>query len=75
MVKRTKGYGHDFGLIDLWREQHHNTICITWSNGTKDITKRVRTRIDRILADMQITDRVIDIQIMNTNVSDHDAIT
>lgn len=41
----------------------------------KDKNKIVRTRIDRMLADSRILDRITDIDIIDTKVSDHNAIT
>ena len=64
----------EFGIADAWRKRNPNTIGTTWSNGVKDKTKRVRTRIDRVLTDKRILDRIIEIQTVSTKVSDHDAV-
>ena len=64
----------DFNISDTWREQHPEIIGTTWSNGVKNETKKMRTRIDRILTDNRIRDRIIDLEIAHTKVSDHDAI-
>ena len=64
----------DFDIRDTWREQHPEIIGTTSSNGVKNKTKIVRTRIYRILTDDRIRDRIIDIEIAHTKVSDHDTI-
>ena len=61
-------------MSDIWRIQNPNTLGTTWSNGTKDINKRVQTRIDRVLVDNKIKDRITDTKHISTKVSDHNAV-
>ena len=35
-----------YEVRDIWREQNPETVGTTWSNGIRDVNKRVRTRID-----------------------------
>ena len=40
----------------------------------KNKTKRVRTRIDRVLTDKRIIDRITEIQTVSTKVSDYNVV-
>ncbi len=50
-------------------------MATTWTRREKDKAKQVRTRIDRTLVDERMIDRVTDLEIKRTKVSDHDIIT
>ena len=59
-------------ISDIWRKENPNTIGTTWSNGVKDEKKRAKTRIDRVLVDNRISNRITETQIIATKVYDHD---
>ena len=69
-----KKWEKEFNITDIWRKTNPRTIGTTWSNGVKNPRKRVQTRIDRVLADKRIQDRITDIEIIRTKISDHDAV-
>ena len=56
-------------------EKNTNDIGTTWTNGVRDEKKRVCTRIDRVLADDRILDRLTEVEIVPTKISDHNAIS
>ena len=56
------------------RKTNPRTIGITWSNGVRNPCKRIQTRINRVLSDKRIQDRITDINILRTKISDHDAV-
>ena len=62
-------------MTDVWRIQHPEEVNTTWSNGAKDKNKSVKTRIDKIMADDRILDRITATDIIRTRVSDHDAVS
>ena len=66
----------EMNLTDEWRERNKDKIGWTWQRKNK-IYGEVKTRIDRILIDDRIIEqnRVIDMNIIRTRDSDHDAVT
>ena len=50
-------------------------VQTTWKSRDKKTENVVRTRIDRVLVDERIIDRVTDLEIEKTKMSDHDIIT
>ena len=56
--KEQKEWGKEFEITDAWRKQNTNDIGTTWTNGVREEKKRVWTRIDRVLADDRILDRL-----------------
>ena len=62
-------------ITDIWRNQHPEEVNTTSSNGAKTMNKSVKTRIDKVLTDNIILDRITSTEIIRTRVSDHDAVT
>ena len=62
--KEQKEWEKEFEITDAWRKQN-----------TNDEKKRVWTRIDRVLADDRILDRLTEVEIVPTKISDHNAIS
>ena len=56
-------------------KQHPEEVNTTWLNGAKNISKSANKRIDKILADDRILDRITSTDIIRTRVSDHDTVT
>ena len=49
-------------------EKNTNDIGTTWTNGVQDEKKRVLTRIDRVLADDRILDKLTEVEIVLKNI-------
>ena len=73
--KEKKEWEKEFEITDAWRKQNTNEIGTTWTNGVRDEKKRVWTRIDRVLADDRILDRLTEVDIVPTKILDHNAIS
>lgn len=69
-----KKWEKEFNITDIWRKKTPRTIETTWSNGVKNPHKRVQTRIDRVLVDKRIQNRITDIKMIRTKISDHNAV-
>jgi endonuclease/exonuclease/phosphatase family metal-dependent hydrolase len=69
----------DMELVDVWRKDNEGIIGWTWREGAirKKDSERIRMRIDRALIDERlITEgRICDVEIMKTNIPDHNPIT
>ena len=77
MIRSThqKRWEKEYNIVDIWRKKNPDTIGTTWTNGVKDPIKRIQTRIDRVLADKKIINRITNTSIIHTKISDHDAVS
>ena len=73
-AKDQEMWEREFGMSDVWREQHPGEVGTTWSNNFTDPRRVIKTRIDRAMVDERIADRVTKVEIKRTRVSDHDAV-
>ena len=67
-------WGNKYKITDAWREENPDTIATTWCNNLQG-SQRVRTRIDKALIDDRLLNKLSNLDIKRTKVSDHDAIT
>ena len=64
-----------FHLIDIWRSQHNNTLCYTWTGKNPTDNSTIRTRIDKFLISTAMCHFVTDSAIKPYPLSDHDYIS
>ena len=71
--KEQEEWEKEFGIFDVWRSRNPGVVATTWT-GRGPTNTKVKTRIDRILIDERIDDRVTETRIDKTRVSDHDVV-
>ena len=67
--------GKKFEITDERRKKNTHDIGTTWKNVVQGEKEGVRTRIDRVLADDKILDRLTEVKIVPTKISDYNAIS
>ena len=72
--KEQEKWQNDLGVFDVWRARNPGIYATTWTERGGKKGKEVKTRIDRILIDERIDDRVTETRIDKTKVSDHDVV-
>ena len=64
-----------FHLLNIWRSQHYNQLCYTWTGKNPTDNAIIWTRIDKFLVSNAITHLVTDSAITPYPFSDHDYIS